>query len=76
VSIRAALRRVPAPHSRAGSSVVGRELTKGTLRFTADSPIPAAPVRKIVKARIQEIGTAGSGHAGGRKGLVMALSSP
>ena len=27
---------------------------KGTLRFTADRPIPAALVRKIVKARIEE----------------------
>ncbi|HEX9375831.1 MAG TPA: DUF1801 domain-containing protein [Actinomycetota bacterium] len=27
---------------------------KGTLRFTADRPIPAALVRKIVKTRIQE----------------------
>lgn len=41
---------------------------KGTLRFTADSPIPAALVKKIVKTRIQEIRTAGSGHVGGRKG--------
>jgi uncharacterized protein YdhG (YjbR/CyaY superfamily) len=27
---------------------------KGTLRFTADKPIPAALVRKIVKTRIEE----------------------
>jgi uncharacterized protein YdhG (YjbR/CyaY superfamily) len=27
---------------------------KGTLRFTADEPIPAALVKKIVKARIEE----------------------
>ncbi len=28
---------------------------KGTLRFTAEKPIPAALVKKIVKARIEEI---------------------
>ena len=27
---------------------------KGTLRFTADKPIPAALVKKIVKTRIEE----------------------
>ena len=27
---------------------------KGTLRFTADKPLPAALVKKIVKARIEE----------------------
>jgi len=27
---------------------------KGTLRFTADEPLPAAVVRKIVRARLQE----------------------
>jgi uncharacterized protein YdhG (YjbR/CyaY superfamily) len=27
---------------------------KGTLRFTADKPIPAALVKKIVKARLEE----------------------
>ena len=28
---------------------------KGTLRFTAEKPIPAALVKKIVNARIEEI---------------------
>jgi uncharacterized protein YdhG (YjbR/CyaY superfamily) len=27
---------------------------KGTLRFTSDKPIPAALVKKIVEARIEE----------------------
>jgi len=27
---------------------------KGTLRFTADRPIPAALVKKIIKTRIEE----------------------
>jgi uncharacterized protein YdhG (YjbR/CyaY superfamily) len=40
---------------------------KGTLRFTADKPIPAALVRKIVKTRIEEVETAGTGYErGGR----------
>ena len=32
----------------------GFETAKGTIRFTRDRPIPAAVVRKIVKARIAE----------------------
>ena len=32
---------------------------KGTLRFTADDPIPAALVEKIVKTRIEEIAAPG-----------------
>ena len=35
---------------------------KGTLRFTEEGPIPDALVRKIVKTRIEEIETAGSGY--------------
>lgn len=32
----------------------GYETTKGTVRFQADHPLPAALVRKLVKARVAE----------------------
>jgi uncharacterized protein YdhG (YjbR/CyaY superfamily) len=48
------------PASQAVMEALGDELKpyfsgKGTLRFTADKPIPAALVKKIVKTRIEEI---------------------
>jgi uncharacterized protein YdhG (YjbR/CyaY superfamily) len=47
------------PASKAVIEAHGEELKpyfsgKGTLRFTADKPIPAALVKKIVKTRIEE----------------------
>jgi uncharacterized protein YdhG (YjbR/CyaY superfamily) len=47
------------PASNAVIEALGEELKpyfsgKGTLRFTADKPLPAALVKKIVKARIEE----------------------
>ena len=36
------------------SALRGRETGKGTIRFTPDHPLPAALVRKLVKARIAE----------------------
>jgi uncharacterized protein YdhG (YjbR/CyaY superfamily) len=47
------------PASNAVMAALGEELMpyfsgKGTLRFTADKPIPTALVKKIVKARLEE----------------------
>ena len=47
------------PASNAVMEALGDELKpyfsgKGTLRFTADKPIPAALVKKIVKTRLEE----------------------
>src|SRR5207249_6390288 len=47
------------PASYAVMEALGEELKpyvsgKGTLRFTADKPIPAALVRKIVRTRLEE----------------------
>jgi uncharacterized protein YdhG (YjbR/CyaY superfamily) len=47
------------PASKAVMDAYGEELMpyfsgKGTLRFTADKPIPPALVKKIVKTRIEE----------------------
>ena len=48
------------PASEAVMEALGEELkpyysVKGTLRFPADSPIPAALVRRIVRVRIEEL---------------------
>jgi len=34
--------------------LVSYDTSKGTIRFTADRPLPAALVRKLVKARIAQ----------------------
>ena len=52
------------PASEAVMEALGDELKpyfsgKGTLRFTQDKPIPVALVKKIVKARIEEIAARG-----------------
>ena len=36
------------------SELKGYETSKGTIRFTVDQPLPAALVKKLIKARIRE----------------------
>ena len=53
------------PASKAVIEALGEELTpyftgKGTIRFQADKPLPAALVRKIVQVRIEENAARGS----------------
>lgn len=38
-----------------GSDLDGYETSKGALRFTADAPLPAALVSKLIAARLHEI---------------------
>lgn|GEM_PF-1161449 len=48
------------------SELEGYELSKGTIRFAAEAPLPAALVGKLVTARAAEI----RGGSGGRRGSV------
>lgn len=41
----------------------GYDISTGTVRFQPDKPLPAALVRKLVKARIAEISTRGTSRA-------------
>lgn len=38
------------------------ELSKGTIRFTPEKPLPSALVRKIIRARIRELTATGRGR--------------
>ncbi len=44
-----------------------RRTSKGTIRFTTDDPLPAALVKKIVKARIEEIEARNAAGSSSRK---------
>jgi uncharacterized protein YdhG (YjbR/CyaY superfamily) len=44
--------RVIAAHK---ADLKGRHTSKGTIRFTAEKPLPATLIRKMVKARVKEI---------------------
>jgi uncharacterized protein YdhG (YjbR/CyaY superfamily) len=53
------------PASEGVIKALGEELTpyftgKGTIRFTADNPLPTALVKKIVQARLEETAAASS----------------
>lgn len=37
------------------AALAGRDVSKGTVRFTPDAPLPAALVRRLVKARLAEL---------------------
>lgn len=46
----------PAIQQVHAANLKGFDTSKGTIRFQPDKPIPAAVVRKLVKARIEELG--------------------
>jgi uncharacterized protein YdhG (YjbR/CyaY superfamily) len=53
------------PHSGAvlsqlAGDVVGYETSKGALKFPIDAPLPAELVRKLIEARMEELGLSAS----------------
>ena len=44
----------PAVQKKFQKELKGFEVSKGTIRFTPDKPLPMALVKKLVKARIEE----------------------
>src|SRR5437764_13602863 len=45
----------PASLKRFRSDLKGFQLSKGTIRFSPDNPLPVALVKKLVKARVAQI---------------------
>lgn len=57
------------PHSgtvtaRLADELAGRSVTKGSVRFTVDDPLPAELVATLVRTRLEELGLADEGAAG------------
>ena len=50
----------PEAIERVSDRLAGYALSRGTIRFTADHPVPDEVLRDLVRARIDEIGTPAS----------------
>jgi uncharacterized protein YdhG (YjbR/CyaY superfamily) len=52
----------PATVDAVGGHLPDFDLTKGTIRFTADQPLPADVVRELARLRVAEIEATSSEH--------------